>query len=416
MPRITCKRILFTAAALVICFESQSSPSIEVRGLLEGGYINADYDKPWLNSWLEEGVGVLRFNRDDNLLLTQGVLEIAGDFSSDLSYHVTANAYPDGDKKFGLTEAFITYSPLSPGLKHQIQVGMFYPKMSLENVDLGWNSPFTYSFSAINSWLAEELRTIGAQWSVTRSGRKNNSPHTYTVSAAVFKANDVLGALLTWRGWAIHNRQTMYNEALPFADYFQFNQFDIDVPNSEVITEETDGRWGVYVGSHWRYLKSTDVRIYVYDNNADPLAIEDNNQYAWDTQFLSVSFQHKFNSDFRILGQWLTGKTQMGTPEKGVSGDYDAWYLLASYRWNAHRFSARYDKFSVQETDLHPTDPNDSHGSSLTLAWRYDINPSLNVGSEWTSTTSSNESRTLWQDWAAKHTQQQLMLLAQYRF
>ena len=41
--------------------------------------------------------------------------------------------------------------------QQQIRFGAFYPPFSLENADLGWQSPFTYSYSAINTWLGEEV-------------------------------------------------------------------------------------------------------------------------------------------------------------------------------------------------------------------------------------------------------------------
>ena len=35
--------------------------------------------------------------------------------------------------------------------------------MSLENRASGWESPYTLSYSAINSWLATEVRTLGVE-------------------------------------------------------------------------------------------------------------------------------------------------------------------------------------------------------------------------------------------------------------
>ena len=395
---------------------SLSAADLSVKGLIEGGYVKADYDQPWLKSWMDEGVGILRFNDDDTFMLTQGALEVSGDLISNVSFDVVGNYNPDGEKHFGLTEAYLTYSPLNKGLKHEVKFGMFYPQMSLENTATGWTSPYTYSFSAINSWIAEEQRTIGAQWSITRSGRKNNSPHSFTALASVFKVNDGLGTLLVWRGWGIHNRQTLANEKVLFADYFSQQENPINTPNYVEPYIETDGKLGYYVGGHWRYLKQTDVRVYYYDNRGDPLAIETNRQYAWKTRYYSVSMQHKFTKNFRVLAQYLAGDTGMGTDEKGVFTDFSSWYVMFNYKLGANRFSLRRDQFDVKETDTYLQDPNDSDGTSITLAWRYDIDKNWNVGAEYISTTSYNENRVLWENWTAENKQKQYMAIVQYKF
>ena len=44
-----------------------------------------------------------------------------------------------------------------------MKAGAFFPTISLENDDIGWTSPYTLSASAINTWIGEELRTIGTE-------------------------------------------------------------------------------------------------------------------------------------------------------------------------------------------------------------------------------------------------------------
>jgi predicted porin len=403
-------------ATFILLSSAINAAQITVKGVIEAGYIKADYHQPWLNSWQEEGVGILRYKDDDKLMLTQAAIEISGDLISNVNFDLIANYNPDGEKNIGLTEAYFTYSPLNPGLKHQVKFGMFYPQMSLENTATGWTSPYTYSFSAINSWIAEEQRTLGAQWSITRSGRKHNSPHSFTALASIFKANDGLGSLLVWRGWAQHNRQTFYNEAVVFSDYFSQQDIPINTPNFVEPFIETDSKWGYYVGGHWRYLKQTDVRVYYYDNRGDPNAIEKNRQYAWKTQYYSVAMQHKFTSNFRLLAQYLSGDTGMGSQETGVFTDISSWYVMFNYKLGSHRFSLRHDQFKVKETDQNRQDPNDSDGDSLTLAWRYQLDKNWNVGAEFIDSTSNNENRTLWESRAAEHRQKQYMAIVQYKF
>lgn len=410
-------------STLCFCLSSFSLLAFEIKlkGMVEAGYIHANSDDPLVRSWMDNGVGILRFNENDDLKLTQAAIEFNADVFDDISFDATANYYPDGEKQVGFTEAYFTYSPLTQGLKQQLKIGMFYPKMSLENVGVAWTSPYTYTFSAINSWLAEELRTVGAEWSIHRNGRKYQSPYSYSFSASIFKVNDGLGSILAWRGWGLHNRQTMLNEKLVFANYFRFqevpNHLPHRMPNYVEPIKETDGRLGYYAGINWRYLKQTDVRFYYYNNNANPLALESNLQYAWQNEFTSLALMHKFNRELRVLAQWLNGNTHMGSYQTGVNVDINSWYVMLSYLLDKkHRLSVRFDDFKAVERDANAMDPNDSNGHSVTLAWRHQLTSQWNIGSEYIRTNSDNENRALWQGLATKQVQNQFMLLTQFVF
>jgi len=70
------------------------------------------------------------------------------------------------------------------------------------------DSKYTITYSALNSWIAQEVRPIGAdlQW----------SPGFYvTVGATAFRGNDTMGTLLAARGWTFGNYLTTYDENMP---------------------------------------------------------------------------------------------------------------------------------------------------------------------------------------------------------
>ena len=54
----------------------------------------------------------------------------------------------------------------------------------------GWRSPYTLSFSAINTWVGEELRTIGAEYSLDWLGRSHGHDFDFTLNAAAYGWND----------------------------------------------------------------------------------------------------------------------------------------------------------------------------------------------------------------------------------
>jgi hypothetical protein len=387
---------------------------LELSGFAQLSWSSHSNDTPWLGSWLREGTGVTRFDEDENgLQFNQALLEASYDVSDHWSAHLSLLGYDDGDQSLGVTEAHLDWSPLGDGWKQRLRIGLFYPVMSLENVGPGWHSPYTYTFSAINSWLGEELRVAGAEYQWTRPGRRYNSPHTYTLVGSVFAHNDGNGTLLAWRGWALHDRQTLAGERVAFANYLSFRGMLERQPNWVEPLKETDDRPGYYLGGHWRYQGQSDVRLYYYDNRGDGGTLEPSGQYAWNTRFTSLAWQYRFNRQTRLLAQWMQGATEMGNPT--VELDFSSWYLMLSHRYQKHRLSLRYDWFDTTETDHYPMDPNDSQGDAWTLTWRYPINKHLQVGAEYLEVTSDNENRRLWY-WPTEETQRQLQLVLRVGF
>src|SRR5918993_1018028 len=108
-------------------------------------------------------------------------------------------AYADGRLIFGLDEV-------------QLRAGQFFLPTSRENKDALWASPYAISFSALNTWVAQEVRPIGLdlEWRHTLE-----RGHILTTALTAFRGNDSMGALLGWRGWTVGNRISSYDELLP---------------------------------------------------------------------------------------------------------------------------------------------------------------------------------------------------------
>jgi len=396
--------------SLFSMFFSVNVSAVELNVLTQFNYVLAD-DRA---SWFERDTGILAYS-DNGFHQQQSLAVISDSFSSGLSYEAVGHYYQQGEQHVGFSQAFVSYKPLSGDhLRWRGRVGVFYPKVSLENVDLGWLSPYTYTQSAINSWFGEELRTTGAELTLFSAGRSRNSAFSFELNTAAFKANDSMGAVLTWRGFALHDRQSLNHEQIPVAPYPTVIDADgLNHPGYVEPFHEFDVKFGYYVGAHVDYFKQSSLRYYYYDNQADPNAVNPQRLYGWRSYFHSLALQHKFNANTRIVGQWLAGHTVMG--EHFVAADFDAWFVLLSHGQDAHRFSLRYDHFSVTEDDVFPWDWNDSHGAAWTAAWRYDLNNNWQVGAElhWNknyahSRQSLNQDRQI--------SQQQSMVVLQYRF
>ncbi|QTH72727.1 hypothetical protein [Pseudoalteromonas xiamenensis] len=375
---------------LVVSMAAQAN--ITWQGKVQASAFERDDSKSWLN----HGWGNQRFDKEAELIeISRAWVDVRAELGMDWSAHVSAQYVPDPSDKIGVTEAFLKYNPLTNNpYQWNVKLGGFYPAMSMENPQVGWSSPYTYSFSGINAWLGEEVRTFGAEFEISRLGKRFRSPHDVSVHAAFFKGNDPAGTMLAWRGFASHDRQSMFNESVYFPPVRSLNepQLRFQAPQVKPFSE-VDGKWGYYFGVHWDYQKQQQLKVYWYDNQGDPAAINKNTgQYAWDTKFLSVAWLYKFNKQTRLIAQWLDGSTAMGK-NRGVNNDFSSYYVLLSHKMAAHRFSGRVERSKVTDKDTWAFDPNTSDTDALTLTYRYQFDKHWQSGVEWLYQKSDVENR-----------------------
>jgi len=341
-------------------------------------------------SWLEGSAGKLRFDSDhDGLVFSRGFVDIKQRLASTLAAHALAEIYTDGHGPVvDLTEAFLDWRPMTAtATRYRLKVGAFYPRISLENVGAGWASPYSISPSAINTWVGEELRSVGAEFSVSRRLQALGNEHTISLYAAVFGGNDPAGGLMAWKGWSIHDRQSRFNDEIPLPPIPRIQPGEWWEDQDPFITPllEIDEEPGYYVNVEWRYGKQFLVRAMHYDNRADPEGIEDN-QFAWWTYFDHVAVQVMLPGDVGLLAQWMDGYTAWGRLTNGirsVDNEFSSAYVLLTRAVDRHRFTARYDRFEVTEADSTPLDENAENGHAWTLAYRFEATDRLSLAAEW---------------------------------
>ena len=171
-----------------------------------------------ITSYVDGGLGKFRSNPDSQLSLSQLGLSYRVEWDNNMSAHLVANGYWDGvEDGLGITEAFIEYKglPSEKGVRISARAGIMYPKISLENVATAWSSPYTLSYSTMNAWLGEEVRHIGARLNVDLLGKFRQSNHDVSFNLEAFSNNDTTGAMLSWHGWTLSSRQTLWQETLP---------------------------------------------------------------------------------------------------------------------------------------------------------------------------------------------------------
>ncbi len=352
---------------------------------LELGLASAATDLP---SWVDGGVGRLRRSADDRMLTaSRWYGEYAGRLGDAWSVHATVDAVDDASSGLGLTEAYVEWRarPVRPG-RQRLKVGFFQGPWSLENFGPAWSTPLTLSASAVNTWLGEEIRPLGAEWSRTqRIGAR--AIQQFSVHAAGFVGNDPAGSLLAWRGWSLHDRQSRLGDELPLAPLPLLQPAAMFAQQAPYVApwREIDGRAGFYAGAEWRYARRAELRLAHYDNRGDPTQLEDG-QYAWHTRFQQLGLELALPAQVGLLAQSMRGDTAMGPllgPAHAVDADYRAAYLLATRPFGAHRVTLRRDAFDITDRDRVPGDDNADSGRAWTLAYRYEHSARWSLGAEW---------------------------------
>jgi hypothetical protein len=199
--------------------------------------------------------------------------------------------------------------------------GAFFLPTSRENVDALWESPYTITSSALNSWLGEELRPIGVDAAYTWRRR-------LTVGATVFRGNDTFGALPVDRGWAFRDEWLLLGEHLPTGDE--------DYHTS--VSAETDHRLGWSARGRWQNQYAT-LQLTHIDNRAD--AQQHGELVNWATRF-DIAAAEVNLTDWTIAAESGWGETRVFEFPYPIR----AGYLLVSRRFEKARVTLRADTFN----------------------------------------------------------------------
>ena len=387
-----------------------NGPGFAFKGLTDLQYVYSDSE----NSWLDGGPDKLRYDEADNDGITLGDLGIGMTYTFNLQSKIelAAHQYMDPDHSVEVTEAYWQYRTLGDSAwRSRYRVGAFYPGFSVENIGPLWTSPYTLKSSAINTWIGEEMRILGVEGKWTWAGDPHNrSKHRLSAFASVFQHNDTMGAMMSWRGWSIHDRQTGINGTLPLRDLpivLMLDHSDKFEPFMEI-----DDRPGFYVGGEWAFERKFKLQLAYYDNQADD-TIRQSDQYGWRTRFTHASLHWRNNHGYELLSQYMIGDTVM--VKDAVLNDFEAAYVMVVKTWGSHRLAVRLDHFQVTDQDQTPFDYNRERGNSQTINYSYLLKVGWKFSLEGTRFFSNYEARTHFGE-ETRRTENQLTLSARYYF
>ncbi len=372
-------------------------------------------------SYLSGGFGKFSSNNSAALAIPQ----LAGEFKvlwdNGLSANLVINSYSENDQSdIGLTEAYLKYKsvPNSAGYRWENRTGIFYPKISLENEAFGWASIDTLNSSTLNTWVGEETKLLGSQAKITRLGRQNGNNFDLSLSASLFANNDPSGALLSWHGWTMSNRQTLWQQSRAFPEMPASKpggRLQDQAKKSNAFLE-IDNRLGYQVQLDWNQHKKGKFNLGYYDNRAKPYIVK-NGQYGWGTKFVYAGAQWRLAKGLKLTTQLLKGSTLMQAPDKSdvVNNDYQSSFVSVTKRLKRHSYTLRLEEFSVTDNDTTVGDNNTEYGKAATFNYTYRYSKPLFLSFEHNWIKSNRPSRA-YQNQSVELTEQQFQLAARYFF
>jgi len=352
------------AAGGLACVGVARAQDFQVHGYVDLRLVSAAAD----TSWTHGGLGKTRYD-DDGVAFGSGALNVTWQAAPSWLLLADARVQPQAGAGASLVEAFARYRPVSTDAwRWSIKAGEFFAPISLENEGIGWTSLWTLTPSAIDTWVGEELRTIGAEFRLEHRGERD----TLEAAGALFVANDPAGEILFARGWSlgdvVYGPGTHLREADVYAE-----SIGSPVPRRYDPFTEIDDRVGYYADLDWRSPLGR-VSVLYYDNRADPSAYQTFNHgdelFAWRTKFTSAGAQTAFGN-VTLIGQAMAGTTEIAPPGFRGEAHFSAAYLLAGWDLGEWRPALRVDAFQTRQDPAFPPSLSE-HGNALTLAlnWR----------------------------------------------
>ena len=331
-------------------------------------------------SWTDGGFGKLRggggANGDFRLRprFTEGELIWQPRLGWAVSGTVVAGAQRGQEHPVDLIEAFVTVKPLPHGpLRVSARAGLMWPPVSLEHEGAGWTVADMITPSAINSWIGEEVKVLGAEATVSRG--------TVSATGAVFGFNDTAGTLFGFRGWALHDlKATAFgHQQLPPLNGFL--SAGVQAP-ATLPTVELDDRPGFYGKLAWRAAPAVTLEALYYDNRANPEAVSPSLQWGWRTRFLDVGARVQLAEHTKLLAQAMTGSTRMGYDEGygiWVHTRFRAAYARLSQEVGRATLSGRIDLFGTTDRGSETGPQESEHGWAATGAAAFRVSPHVQL-------------------------------------
>src|SRR6185312_14790696 len=356
---------LVLAAMLVAVLATEAKAYDLADDLSITGYVDARLIAPTdQKSWLKGGQGKFRYGSGQNFG-GEAILQADWRVTDGLNVIAVGRLEPQTPSIADALETYVRYAPQSEGpFSWSVKAGAFFPTISLENDDLGWASPYTLTPSAINSWIGDEIRTIGSEATLRWNG---GSLGTISLIGALTCCNDEAGVLIADRGWAMDDRPfgLFERERVPDAT---LRIFHAPVPGTTGMFDEIDGIVGWYAGAVWQIPGIAKFTVTRYDNQGDP-DVKTARDNAWRTKFWNFGARTQVGS-LVLIAQQMSGYTEIAGPGFEADTKFQSGFLLASYDLEDWRVSLREDLFQTRRVGAVNNMWNeDGNATTASISW-----------------------------------------------
>ncbi len=252
--------------------------------------------------------------------------------------HLLARSESDHSRRgrVGIVQAYLDQTFERGPHRLRLTEGAFFLPTSRENIDALWETPYTITSSALNSWIGEELRPVGVDAAYTL---RQPSIGSFTGALTVFTGNDTLGSFPAVRGWSMRDHLALLGEHLK-----------IDNEYFTSVSAETDHRLGWAARGRWNNARAT-VMLTHLDNRSD--ALEHGDLFNWTTRFDILGADYAIG-DWTLAGEYGWGTTDIIIEGEGkFRTELSATYVLISRRLANGRATLRADAFDIDDDRQH---------------------------------------------------------------
>lgn len=284
-------------------------------------------------------------------------------------------ATTEGDSihgKAGVVELYAYYAiPFEQDRALTVSAGQFFMPTSIENTDDFWDSPYSNNYSALNTWIAQEVRPIGLEVRFDEVPEASNET-AWGGGVMAFIGNDSMGSLLTWKGWSIGRHKSVYGELLNLPEIYNIDEGVFASQRddgSKPFGRDLDHKTGYLAHAYYSPNSDLTVKAAYLDSRADGHLYR--GEYAWANYFTVLGVKWQINEHWLFLSETMFGRSAMGYPKwMGVATDFNTTYALVSYKWQQWDYTMRLETFEAVDRANIPAESNDK-GQALTLSAKW---------------------------------------------
>jgi hypothetical protein len=193
-------------------------------------------------------------------------------------------------------------------------------------------------------------------------------------------ANDTSGTLLTFRGWALHDRTTLAFRRQPLPPLGD-ELFGYQAPFTHPLLDEEKGfarRPGYYAKLVWQPPVPMRIELFRYHNRADPEAVNGDVEWGWRTWFNQLAIVAELGSGAEFKAQAMEGRTRMGFREpkrRWIDNRFRSAFAMLSRPFGKVGLAIRGDLFDTRHSGSLWDDEYDEHGWSAMVAAKREWGP-----------------------------------------